>query len=296
MKITILTPTYNRAYILSQLYESLKEQSNQEFLWYIVDDGSTDHTKELVAEFIKEEKVQVRYAYKENGGKHTALNYGIKRIETELTFIVDSDDYLTEDAIETVLTYWEEVREKKLCGMNFLRGYSREEVIGKAWPQEKQIANSIALTWNGGITGDKAEVFCTDILKEFPFPEIEGERFFSEIYIWSSIAKKYDMLMINKIIYITAYLEDGLSKSGRSMQLQSPQGAMLNAKQYMSKEFKVSLKMKNAMLYTCYGFFAKKKLGQIYKENPRKLWTSLGLIPGFFLYLYWKRKFRECMS
>ncbi|MCI8409556.1 MAG: glycosyltransferase family 2 protein [Lachnospiraceae bacterium] len=289
--LTILTPTYNRGVQLKNLYESLKRQTNKNFIWYVVDDGSTDDTKYVIGECQQESHVIIWYDKKKNGGKHTALNYGIKRIETALTMIVDSDDLLTPDAVETICNDWLENCEQNICGMNYLRGYSGFEVIGKKWPNDEQIANSITLTCNKGIIGDKAEVFVTDILKEYPFPEIPGEKFFSESYVWLGIARKYDMFMRNKIIYITEYLDGGLSKSGRNMQLNSPVGAMMNAAIRMNKEFSMKLRFKNSMLYSCYGVLAKKKFGNLWRETPSKLYFLAGYIPGMILKKYWTKKY-----
>lgn len=291
--LTILTPTYNRGDKLKNLYESLKRQINKNFIWYVVDDGSTDHTKKVIKEFQKENHITIWYDKKGNGGKHTALNYGIKKVETALTMIVDSDDLLTPDAVETICNDWLENCEQNICGMNYLRGYSGFEVIGKKWPSDEQIANSITLTCNKGITGDKAEVFVTEILKQYPFPEIPGEKFFSESYVWLGIARNYDMFMRNKILYITEYLEGGLSKSGRKMQLTSPNGAMMNAAMRMNKEFSIKLRFKNAMLYTCYGTLAEKKFGTLWNETPSKLFLLLGYLPGLVLKKKWVKKYLE---
>lgn len=289
--LTILTPTYNRGDKLRNLYESLKRQTNKNFIWYVVDDGSTDDTKYVIGECQQEDIITIWYDEKENGGKHTALNYGIERIETGLTMVVDSDDLLMPDAVEIICHDWLENCEQKICGLNYLRGYSALQVIGEKWPHDEQIANSIKLTCNKGISGDKAEVFLTEILREYPFPEIEGEKFFSESYVWLGIAKQYDMFMRNKIIYITEYLEGGLSKSGRRMQLTSPIGAMMNAQMRMSKEFSVKLRLKNSLLYSCYGTLAGRGVGKLWKEAPAKLYFLLGYVPGIILRRKWVKKY-----
>ena len=290
--ITILTPTYNRKKELGNLYESLKRQVNKNFVWYVVDDGSTDGTDRLIKGFQKERVLDIRYDKKKNGGKHTAINYGAKKIETELTMIVDSDDLLTPDAVETIFNDWlENCENPKIGGLNYLRGHSGIEVIGKQWPHDEQFGNTITLTCNKGIIGDKAEVLRTDILKAHSFPEIQGEKFLSECYLWIEMAKEYDMFMRNKIIYITKYLDGGLSKSGRTMQINSPKGAMLNAAEYMYPKFSLNLKLKNSLLYNCYGFFQGMSFGQMWKQSPNKLLTTVGFVPGFVLYRYWKKKY-----
>ena len=122
--LTILTPTYNREKNLSILYESLKKQACQDFCWLLIDDGSQDNTETLAQGWLQEREISMEFLKKENGGKHTALNLGLDRIETELTFIVDSDDWLPENAVEIILRYHEKYREVQgLCGYSFLRFY-----------------------------------------------------------------------------------------------------------------------------------------------------------------------------
>ncbi|CDE45562.1 glycosyltransferase family 2 [Clostridium sp. CAG:411] len=287
--ITILTPTYNRRRELQKLYDSLKRQINKSFIWYIVDDGSTDGTDKTVKSFQRENCVPIQYKKKKNGGKHTALNLAIPDIETELTMIVDSDDCLTADATQTIFEDWLKNCESNIAGMVYLRGYSGFEVIGDMWPYEEQFGNCITHTWNKGIKGDKAEVYRTDILKQYPFPVFRREKFLSEACVWIEIAKTHNVFMKNKIIYIGEYLPDGLTRSGRKMQMQNPKGAMCNAKAYMWRTFCLKIKMKNAILYNCYGLQARKSLGELWKESPNRLLTTLGLLPGMVLRKKWRK-------
>lgn len=118
--ITIITPTYNRADLLPRLYESLCGQSSKDFEWMVIDDGSQDDTEALMRHYSHENKISILYEKQQNAGKHTALNRGIAKITSELTFIVDSDDYLTSDAVEIILSYHEKYHDTdKLCGYSF---------------------------------------------------------------------------------------------------------------------------------------------------------------------------------
>lgn len=167
MKLTILTPTYNRGGELSQLYDSLKNQTCKDFEWVIVDDGSKDNTHEVVKAWLSDSDFPIRYFFKENGGKHTALNYAVKIIESELTFIVDSDDTLTADAVETVLRYHRRYEdEKNICGYAFLRAYPDGNVNGKEFVPNERVASYTEARVNSDDTmADKAEVFKTACLK-----------------------------------------------------------------------------------------------------------------------------------
>lgn len=203
MKITILTPTYNRAYVIDKLYKSLLKQTAKNFEWLIVDDGSTDNTKELIKKYIDEKKISIRYIFQENGGKHRALNKGISMIDNEVTFIVDSDDYLLNNAIENITKYYEKYKENpKICGFSFLRCFPNMKINGMKFRQDEYVSDYISCRLNEQIIGDKAEAYITKYLKETPFLEIENEKFLFEDYVWMKLAMKYDTVHINIPIHI----------------------------------------------------------------------------------------------
>lgn len=294
MKLTILTPTYNRGGgELSQLYDSLKNQTCKDFEWVIVDDGSKDNTHEVVKAWLSDSDFPIRYFFKENGGKHTALNYAVKIIESELTFIVDSDDTLTADAVETVLRYHRRYEdEKNICGYAFLRAYPDGNVNGKEFVPNERVASYTEARVNSDDTmADKAEVFKTACLKEFPFPEYQGERFLGEDIVWVRMARKYMMVHINKAIYIGNYQNDGLTKNRRLNNIKSPIGCMNRAKEFMGPEFKKKYRVKATLQYIIYGKFADVSVTDILKDTPDGTLTLVCLIPGLILQKCWKRKF-----
>lgn len=294
--ITIFTPAYNRAYILPKLYESLCAQTCMDFEWLVVDDGSTDETKSLIENYKLQitnytPSFEIRYIKQENGGKHTAINRGLKDAKGELFFIVDSDDRLTPDAVETICKDWDAVKDKNLCGISYLRGYSDGMVIGDGYPEaDHSIANFIDMRYNKGIGGDKAEVWVTDIMKQFLYPKFEGERFFGESWNFIQQSEGHDMLWVNKIIYICEYLEGGLSLSGRSLRIKCPNGGREMSKITMSKRFSLKTRLKNAMLYVAYSYFAKNTLREMLEVEQKSLVVSM-LPAGWALYKYWKYKF-----
>lgn len=291
--ITIITPTYNRERYLPVLYKSLLEQTIQTFLWLIVDDGSTDGTGQLVAEWLNEDRIQIQYVRKENGGKHTALNTGIGMTETELIFIVDSDDYLPHDAIEIILRYHGKYRKMDgLCGYSFLRFYPDGNVNEAYFPKDEWIDTYVNARINAGIAGDKAEVFYTDILKKYPFPVYDGEKFVPEDLVWIQMSGPYQMVHINQCVYISDYLEGGLTRSGKKMKIKSPQAMTERARLYLNDEsVHIKTKCKMALLYVIYGHFAGKN-GRMLKQGlKKKRWYMAGMIPGMVLYRVWKRKY-----
>lgn len=292
--ITILTPTYNRENYLRKLYQSLCVQTSFDFCWLVVDDGSTDGTVDVISSCIEEHKVEIEYLSKANGGKHTALNLGMAHIHTELTFIVDSDDYLPEDAIERILKFHSKYKEDKetykLCGYSFLRFYSNGEVNTAYFPKEEEIGTYLQVRINGNIGGDKAEVFYTSILREYPFPVIPGEKFMAEDVVWMQMSEKYQMVHTNQCIYICDYLEEGLTRTGRRMKILSPKSMMLRSRIYLdNKEVNIKTKIKMMLLFIIYGKFASYSYQDMKQElKNNKILYRMAYLPAVILYRTWK--------
>lgn len=288
--LTILTPAYNRRDGLERLYYSLLAQTNKNFEWLIVDDGSTDDTESFVDTLSTEDFI-IRYVYKQNGGKHTALNVGIAQIDTELTFIVDSDDYLTKDAVAVIANYYEKYRKvSQLSGFAFLRRFPNGEINGKKFPKDDWVASYIESRINSHDTNaDKAEVFFTNCLKEFPFPEYPGEKFLGEDIVWCRMARKYQMIHINKAIYIGNYQEDGLTQNRRRHNIASPLGCMHRSAEFLEKDINLKYRLKNGIQYVVYGKFAGYTVRNLMKESGHPLLIAICLLPGFLFYMKWRR-------
>jgi glycosyltransferase involved in cell wall biosynthesis len=222
MMITVLTPTYNRGYILENAYTSLCNQTNYDFEWLIVDDGSTDETSLLVQSWMgKTKNFKIHYIKQSNGGKHRAVNFGVSKAEGEYILILDSDDYLTSDAIEFVSSHLEEVSGKDFAGISGLKGWhDSERVIGNQDIDDSFIdATNIERT-KKGLVGDKAEVYKKEVLLRYPFPEFEGENFLRESASWDRIAiDGYKLRWYNHVICKCNYLNDGLTKKNNNQML-----------------------------------------------------------------------------
>lgn len=293
MELTVLTPTYNRAHCLSNLYESLQKQTSKEFEWLIVDDGSSDNTEQLVSEFQLSAQFAISYIKKENGGKHTALNVGIKHINNDLTFIVDSDDTLTFDAVQTIIDTHQKYKTKpEICGYSFLRVFPNGKINGKPFQKNGWITNLIEARINSDdASSDKAEVYFTEVLREYPFPEYPGEKFLGEDIVWIRIAKKYKMVHINKGIYVGQYLDEGLTSNRREHNIKSPVGCMNRAKEFICPEIKFKYRVKGAIQYIVYGKFAGKNVHEIIKDSPDKILVVGVTIPALLLYRKWKKQY-----
>ena len=287
--ITILTPTYNREKTLPIAYKSLLKQTVKDFEWLVIDDGSNDNTKTLVEKFISENKIPIRYYYKKNGGKHTALNYGTKKSKGDLILILDSDDYLSKDAIELIHKYWKKYSNNpKICGMTFLRNLKNPFYKEKLF--DECVSNMIDFKYNKGILADMCEVMRKDVLLKYPYPTFKNERFLSEVIVTGEIAKKYDNAYIPIEIYYTEYLEDGLSKNWFKLVVNNPNGARANNLLFMSKEFKFIIRIKNCIMFDVFSILANKS---VIKENKMKIFGILFYVPSFIIAQYLKYKYKK---
>lgn len=285
MKVTVLTPAYNRAYVISRLYESLKKQTYQNFEWLIIDDGSTDNTKELINKFIVENTISIKYIFQDNGGKHRALNKGISMIDNEITFIVDTDDYLLNNAIEEITKLYEKYKyDKSICGFSFLRCFPDMSINGMKFKENEYISDYITCRLNEKIRGDKAEAYYTKCLKEFPFLEIDNEKFLFEDYVWIKMAEKYKTVHVNIPIYVGDYLEDGLTKNISKTKFNSPIGMMERSLVMCTKKCSLENRIKAMIMYIGYGKVAHKKYNDLYKKCRYKFLFWICFLLGILYY------------
>ena len=222
--LTIFTPAYNRAHLLPRLYESLCKQTCQDFCWLIVDDGSIDKTRELVQPWIEENKIPIRYEYKQNGGMHTAHNVAYRLIDTELNTCIDSDDYMPIDAVEKIVTFWKSHGSAKVNGIIGLDADTQGKVIGSRLPDDKETMTLTDFYHFGG-RGDKKLVYRTDIMKVLPeYPVFEGEKYVGLGYKYMLADLLRPMLLLNEVLVNVDYQPDGSSNTMWKQYRRHPQG------------------------------------------------------------------------
>lgn len=293
--ITILTPSYNREKYLPVLYKSLCAQSIQNFQWLIIDDGSTDDTENIVLNFSNHQFL-LEYYKKENGGKHTALNYSHPYIKGEYICIVDSDDWLVDNAIEIIVEKQKKYESYDNVKMlTFLKGKNETTPLCNNFPNSPTVSNHIDFRVNAQRKNDCCEVIQSDVFKEFPFPIFKGEKFLGEGYLWNHAGYKYDTVYINELIYMCDYLDGGLSKEGRRLRISCPYGGMANCNSFFINDSNrcVSKKIiiKEVWLFICYGKFAGLKYREIKNKCLRQDLIYKNYLFGYMLYLFWRCKY-----
>jgi len=284
--LTVFTPTYNREYCLGQCYESLTRQTNQDFIWLIIDDGSSDNTKALVESWVKEDKISIRYHYQENQGMHGGHNTAYELIDTDLNVCIDSDDYMPDNAVELILANWQSIKGKaEYAGLVGLDAYQDGKVIGTSIPDEITKTRLYDLYQNHGVKGDKKLVYRTEIVKKYPsYPIFEGERFVPLGYLYQLIDQDYFLLPVNEVFCIVEYQLDGSSLNMLKQYRRHPNGFGFSRKSGMllAKNFKD--KFKNAIHYVSCAIF-NKNWGFI-GESPKKLSTIAAIPFGVVLNIY----------
>lgn len=284
--LTIFTPTYNRAYILPRLYNSLTNQINKEFEWVIVDDGSTDNTEELIEKWIKENKIDIRYFKQENQGKPMAHNLGVQKTKGELFVCVDSDDYLTENAVKIILEKWNKVKNIQNCvGIVGMCIFENKEPVGTIMPENIEYSTLRDLYSKYGYRGDTILVYKTDIIKRHSFPKIEREKFIPETYIYDKIDQKGKLAIISEGIYICEYLEDGYTNNSKKLIKNNPKGYILCAKQRMELSKNLKEQYIACAKYVLGNILAKEKCNSYIAKSPKKLLTILSIPVSYAMYL-----------
>ncbi|WP_405206751.1 glycosyltransferase family 2 protein [Aquimarina sp. LLG6339-5] len=288
--ITVFTPTYNRAYCLHKCYESLIKQSNQDFVWLIIDDGSTDDTETLVASWIKEGKIDIQYHYQENQGMHGGHNAAYRLTETTLNVCVDSDDCIGEEAIEKILVAWENIKDKpEFAGLVGLDADHKGKLIGTKIPEHIKETTLYDLYNVHKVLGDKKLVYRTEVVKKYPpYPIFEGERFVPLGYLYQLIDQDYKLLPINEVLCEVEYMQDGSSMNILKQYRRHPKGFAFSRKSRMKLAENFKDQFKNAIHYVSSAIFTKN--GSFISESPKKLTTVLAIPFGILLNLYIRYK------
>lgn len=265
--ITVFTPTYNRRKELEGLYASLINQTDYDFEWLIVDDGSKDDTKKFINKIKKENKINVRYIYKENGGKQSAYNRGLEEAKGDIFLCIDSDDILDKKAIKTIKLDFKKIT-KKSAGYAYVQGYisDRNKIIGTDFGELKS-AYYYDIYGKYNVKGDKLIVLKTEIAKEYSFPLIEGEKFVPEALVYNRIAKKYKFDLSNKVLAYKDYLPGGYSDNYFNLVKRNSKGNTL----YFKEKYEIQSTFYNVYGYVLFSIYSKYSLKKILSEHPSKI-------------------------
>lgn len=287
--LTVFTPAYNRAHTLPRTYESLCRQDCKDFVWLVVDDGSSDNTAALVRSWQEQENgFEIRYLYKENGGMHTAHNAAYEVIDTELNVCIDSDDYLADGAVKKILDKWCSVKDLGYAGIIGLDADLDGKLIGKGFP-DGLTETTLTGYYAAGGSGDKKLVYRTDVIKQYPpYPVFDGEKYVALAYKYRLIDQDYKLAVLDEVLCNVEYQPDGSSGTMWKQYLRNPRGFAFWRKVCMQYP-----ESKKRLLVDCIHYCSSSMLAgnrRFVMESPRKLLTVLCAPAGILLSSIIKRK------
>lgn len=286
--ITVFTPTYNRAELLTNLYNSLIKQSYKNFEWIVFDDGSVDNTEKVIEELKAQNLIDITYIKSENRGKHVAINNGVEVAKGVLFFVVDSDDILTEDALQVVIDTWMSIpsnERSRFAGVGALKAGFNNETITKGLNMPWIDATHIDFAFNMGHNQDKAEIYVTDLFKKYKYPVFKDEKFITEAVVGLKIADEgYKMRWINKVIYLCEYREDGLTQNSFNIRLKNINGTCYAYNLLSSYKLPSKNIIRYKANYFRFGFHKNSSLYQLKKELLDKRYWIISSILGWSLY------------
>ena len=287
--ITVFTPAYNRAGLLPRCFESMKRQTCKNFIWMIIDDGSVDNTRQIVEAWLQEPlDFELQYYYKENGGLHTTYNEAIARIETELCVCIDSDDYMPDDAIEKILSFWDRHGSDAYAGIVGLDFDLNGKVIGDPLPEQEYV-NLIDLHTGKYpiVNGDRTNVVRTELYRKYaPMKVFPGEKNFNPHYMHLQISREYDFLVLNENLRFVDYQLDGMTNSMFKQYRNSPNSFAETRKLYLSfpdTSWKYRFRHSVHLVSSC--SLAGNALRAL-RESPRKGMAVMALPFGWLLACY----------
>lgn len=281
-KLTVFTPAYNRAHTLPKTYESLILQDCKEFVWLIIDDGSSDKTAELVEEWkTKNNGFEIQYIYKDNGGMHTAHNTAYENIKTELNICIDSDDRLSEGAVRKILDKWEKVKHQGYAGIIGLDADLEGNILGKGFSKGLTETTLMGYYASGG-SGDKKLVYRTDIINKYPpYPVFEGEKYVALAYKYRLIDQDYKLAVLDEVLCEVDYQSDGSSATMWKQYIKNPQGFIFWRKVCMQYPESKKREIIDCIHYVAECIIAKKQ--NYVEESPKKIMTILCIPAGYLL-------------
>ncbi|WP_431814444.1 glycosyltransferase family 2 protein [Limosilactobacillus portuensis] len=287
MLISVVTTVYNNSEGLLQLFDKLVTQEEHNFEWIIIDDGSNFEQRKIMTK-IRTNNIpfKIMLYHQANQGKHIALNYAFSKAKGDVTIIVDSDDKPLSTMISIINKYWTAKRmtDERLGIITFERGITFREPL-RSLPKGENRDNYIDFRYKNSLYGDYAETFKTSILKKYSFPNFYGEKFLNEGYILNKLGEKYDSLFIDRIIYLSSYRNEGLTKNIRKIEWNNPVGTFEVCKMGLDN-INISKKqmLKNIIKYYLFGIKNKISLRRLLNNIPNKIASIICIPIAVFLY------------
>lgn len=293
-KLTIFTPVFNRKKLLKRLYKSLLIQEDKRFEWLIIDDGSNDNVDKLIRKWMIDNKIDIRYIYQENQGKYIAHNRGVEYAKGELFFCVDSDDFLANNAVSSILEFWCQNKSKYISGILALKGRKNNKLIGDKLPNRLNNCSLYELSQKHKCKGDRSLIYRTDILKKYMFPEICNVKFIGESIIYDQIDQNYSMILMREVLTICEYQSQGYTSNAIDLIVKYPIGYKIYYNQRIDMAFTLKERLRYIFRYNGFKIMSNDKK---YDYKGKYIFLVKALRPlGFLVYWYYLFKNKNYSS
>ena len=299
-KLTVFTATYNRGHLIHRLYQSLLEQGKYDFEWLVIDDGSQDQTKKLFDEWLnRSNPFVIRYYRQENQGLIRTLNRGIGLARGEYFSKIDSDDYVVPSFAENVARWTETIKDNKnIYAVSGLRIRPDGTPIKGIWPRIPSDPGFVDATdlqrAAYDLDADMCEAWRTEVLRKYPFPVWEGEKFAPEQIVFNQIALDgYKIRWYPVAMSVCEYQEGGLTRGAKRLEAQNPMGYAMMYNHKLKYDISISNKLRCAMQCTALSIVGHNP--QYVLKSNMPLAALATLIPGAMLSIRRKRQFREAL-
>ncbi len=291
-KLTVFTPAYNRAHLLPRLYKSLVNQTCKDFIWMIIDDGSSDNTSAVVQKFREENKLDIEYIYQENQGMHGAHNTAYANITTLLNTCIDSDDFMPDNAVELILNKWNSLSEEDKNNLSGLVGLDAD-MSGKTIGTKFMTAfTTLEDFYASGGRGDKKLVYRTEVMQQYPpYPIFKGEKYVGLSYKYLLADQDYKLATLNEVLVIVDYQEGGSSNNMFTQYVKNPRGFAFLRKHNMQYVKSDKRRWMEVIHYVSSSFMSNNK--NFIRESPKKFMTVLAIPAGYLLYRYTLEKAKQ---
>ena len=295
MLVSVITTTYNRDKLLLRLFNTLQKQSNYNFEWIVIDDGSDKKFQEVFSKIERTETIfKKRIFHQCNQGKHAALNNAFNHIKGEVTVIIDSDDIVLPNTIDTIIKKWTNSRlaDPTLAAIIFERGTESGEPLNIIKDNNKR-ANINQYRYFNNLNGDLAETYKSSIIKKYHFPVQKNEKILSEDYVWIDIGRKYDAIFYHQILYQTKYLSSGLTHDIHQIMWKNPIGSLMNTEKRVGIRVPFKLQIKFNIMFE---IFVRRNKLSLTKELRKTKYPKLAVVlwpVSFLVYCYYHLKYGE---
>jgi len=292
--LAIITTTYNRGYCIHQVYDSLKSQNSKDFMWLVIDDGSTDDTKYIIDEFIKEDLVEIKYYWHSNKGMHGARNLAYDKVDTEINVIIDSDDWLANDAVNKIIGFWKRNKKKNIAGIISLNCKPDGTVIGGRFPEKIKKTTVTEMSDKLNMHGDKKFIYRSELTSLYPYPEIEGENYFPASYKFRMLDLNYKMLIMNEVTCFVDYNNNSASLGRINQYKTCAKGFSFYRNEMIRISKNPKYIVKQTIHYIATSLFSKDR--SFIKKSHKKLYTIILFPVGIAFYFYLKYTSKKSLN